>query len=504
MRKISEILRQRFELNNSYRDIARSLNISISTVFDHLARAKTAGITWPLPANMSEEDLYNKIFFPIKLNTKNRTLPDWENIYKELRRKGVTLHLLWHEYRTQQPNGIGYSQFCNHYQKYLKSINPIMRQIYKAGEKVFVDYSGMKLAWIDHNGELIEVEIFVGCLGASQLIFIEATATQQLPDWITAHINMFEYFNGVPLITIPDNLLAGVTKAHRYDPDINANYQHFAEHYATAIIPARAGKPRDKAKVENAVKIVEMQILAPLRNMSFFSLGEINAELKTRLQILNNQPLQKMRVSRRQLFEEIDKPALQPLPPDRYQYTDWKKATINVDYHFVFADHYYSVPYQYVGKQVEICATSKTIECFFQCKRIATHQRSYKRYQFTTVEEHMPKAHQEQAKFSVKSLKFWANKIGENTALFVEHLIKSRALPQQAYRACLGVLRLGGKYGELRLEKACHKALLVGAKRYQEVENILKNNLEEVPIESKIMNTSLLIHDNIRGANFYQ
>lgn len=504
MRKISEILRQRFELNNSYRDIARSLNISISTIFDHLARAKSAGITWPLPANMSEQELYNKIFLPAKLNTRNRVLPDWEKIYKELRKKGVTLHLLWHEYRMQHTNGIGYSQFCNHYQKYIKTINPIMRQIYKAGEKVFVDYSGMKLAWIDYNGELIAVEIFVGCLGASQLIFIEATATQQLPDWIASHINMFEYFGGVPMITTPDNLLAGVTKAHRYDPDINANYQYFAEHYGTAIIPARVASPRDKAKVENAVKIVEMQILAPLRNKNFFSIGEINAELKARLQALNEQPLQKMKVSRRQLFEEIDKPALQPLPPERYQYVDWKKAKVNIDYHFVFADHYYSVPYKYVGKQVEICATTKTIECFYQRERIATHQRSYKKFKFTTVEEHMPKSHQEQAKFSVISLKSWASKIGKHTELFIEHLINSRALPQQAYRACLGVLRLGGKYGEVRLEKACHKALIAGARRYQEIENILKNNLEEMSSENKVTNTPLLVHDNIRGANFYQ
>ena len=221
MRKISEILRQRFELKSSYRDIARSLNISISTVSDHLARLKTAGITWPLPAGISEEDLYNKIFLPVEINTRNRALPNWEEIYKELRKKGVTLHLLWREYRLQCSEGVCYSQFCNHYQRYVKTINPVMRQIYKAGEKVFVDYAGMKLAWVSSDNEKISVEIFVGFLGASQLIYTEATATQQLPDWITSHINMFEYFGGVTAITVPDNLLSGVTKAHRYDPDIN-------------------------------------------------------------------------------------------------------------------------------------------------------------------------------------------------------------------------------------------------------------------------------------------
>ena len=269
-------------------------------------------------------------------------------------------------------------------------------------------------------------------------------------------------------------------------------------------MPARIASPRDKAKVENAVKVVEMQILAPLRNTIFYSISEINMQLKERLTILNNQPLQKMKISRQQLFEEIDKPVLRPLPPDRYQYAIWKQAKVNIDYHFVFEGHYYSVPYKYIGKQVEIRATTRAIECFYNGERIATYHRSYKKYGFTTTEEHMPKAHQEHRRFSEFSLKGWASRIGNHTKDFIEHLINSRALPQQAYRACLGVLRLSNKYGESRLEKACQKALLVGAKRYQEVENILKNNLEEVPINNHISNTTLLIHDNIRGANFYQ
>lgn len=504
MRKISELLRQKFELNRSHRDIANSLNISIGSITDYLARAKAAGITWPLPANITEQDLYDKLFLPVKGATKKRPLPNLEDVHRELRKKGVTLHLLWHEYRKQQPGGVGYAQFCHYYQDYKKTINPIMRQIYKAGEKTFVDYSGMTMEWIDSSGEIYKAEIFVGCLGASQLIFVEATATQQLPDWISSHINMFEYFGGTTEIIVPDNLKAGVTKAHRYDPDINANYQNFAEHYGIAIVPARAAAPRDKAKVENAVLIVERQILAPLRHMTFMSLGEINAELKLRLAVLNRQLFQKMNTSRWQLFEQIDKPALKPLPTERYQYAIWKKAKVNIDYHFVFEDHYYSTPYINVGKHVEVRATTKTIECFCKGERIAAHTRSYKKYGFTTIAEHMPIAHQEQAKFSIGRINNWASEIGSNAVQFIEYLIKSRAFPQQAYRACLGVLRLGDKYGRVRLEKACSKALIVGITRYKQVEDILKNNLEEVPVERNTQNIPLIIHENIRGSHYYQ
>jgi len=504
MRKISELIRQKFDLKRSNREIAQSLNISSSTVSDYISRIKIAGITWPLPPELTEQDLYNKLFLPANIKTGPRPLPNWENIHRELHKKGVTLQLLWREYRAQYSDGVGYSNFCHYYGTYKKTINPVMRQKHKAGEKSFVDYSGMRLEWISSDGEIFPVEIFVGCLGASQLIYVEATATQQLHDWLSSHINMFEFFGGVTEIIVPDNLRAGVTKAHRYDPDINANYQHFAEHYGTAIVPARAASPKDKAKAENAVCIVEQQILAPLRHMTFMSIGEINAEIKPRLLVLNHQQFQKMKTSRWQLFEEIDKPALKPLPKERYQYAAWKKAKINIDYHFVFEDHYYSVPYKYIGKHVEIRATAKTLECFCASERIAVHQRNFKKYCFSTIEEHMPKAHQEQAKFSVDMIKNWANRIGNNTVQFINHMMATRAFPQQAYRACLGVLRLSNKYGEIRLEKACCKALLVGANRYQQVEDFLKNNLEEVPISNNFSFIPLPVHDNIRGPNYYQ
>lgn len=504
MRKISEILRQRFELKRSYRDIARSQNISLSSISEYLARAKAAGLSWPLPETLTEQGLYDLLFLPAAIKTRKRPQPDWGYVYQELRKKGMTLQLLWREYRAAHPNGIGYSQFCHCYEHYARTLQPVMRQIHKAGEKTFVDYAGMKMPWIDvTTGEIHEAEIFVGCLGASQYIFVEAAKSQQLPDWIESHIHMFEFFGGVSQMVVPDNLLSAVTKAHRYDPDINVNYQHFAEHYGIAIVPARVASPRDKAKVENAVGIVERQILAPLRHHTFTSLNEINAAIRKALSQLNQQSFQKMPTSRQELFEQLDKPALKPLPPMRYQFAKWKKAKVHLDYHIEFEHHYYSVPHLYIGKHIDIRATNKTIECFFQQKRIALHALSDKKYQFTTQPDHMPKSHQEHHQFSEARLKNWARQIGESTVVFIEQMIKARRFPEQAYRACLGLLRLSKIYSDMRLDKACAKGLLIGATRYQQIESLLKNKLEEVPFTNPII-PSLPLHTNIRGATYYQ
>jgi transposase len=505
MCKISEVLRQRLELKLSYRDIAASLGISISTIADYLSRAKAAGINWPLPAGLTEQELYDKLFLPVRVAYRKRQQPDWSYIHTELRKKGVTLQLLWREYREQCKDGLGYSQFCHLYADYNKSVSPTMRQIHKGGEKAFVDYAGMKVDWIEpSSGEIFQAEIFVGCLGASQYIFAEATRTQQLPDWLSSHIRMFEYFGGVPSILVPDNLRSGVTKAHRYDPDINANYQHFSEYYGVAIVPARSISPKDKAKVESGASIVERQILAPLRHVTFTSLGEINDAIKKGIERVNHQQFQKMDVTRRELFEELDKPALKKLPATRYEYASWKKVKINLDYHFVIDNCYYSVPYQYVGKRIEIRSTNNTIECFYENNRIAAHKRIHKKFGFSTLYEHMPQAHLEQAKFSAQRILGWAAKVGEHALEFVQHMMKSRAFPEQAYRSCLGLLRLGKRYGDARLNKACHKALLAGASKYQQVEAILKNNLEEVSADNTYVNKNTVVHENIRGPNFYK
>jgi len=505
MRKISELLRLRHELKCSYRDIARSLNMGMTTVSEYMARARTAGIGWPLPEGISEEELYNRLFLPTKSTHQGRPLPDWEWVYQELRKKGVTLQLLWREYRDTHPTGFSYSQFCERYRAYTKATTPIMRQIHKGGEKTFVDYAGMTVPWLDPTtGEIHEAQIFVGALGASQFTFVEATATQGLPNWIQSHIRMWEYFGGVSAIVVPDNLKAGVTKAHRYDPDINANYQHVGEHYGFAIVPARIYEAKDKAKVENAVGCIERQILAPMRHITFTSIAEINAAIKPKLAAFNQQSFQKMKTSRRALFEAIDQPALKPLPSEKYQYAEWQHAKIHIDYHFVFDHHYYSVPYKYIHHEVEVRATAQTIECFYQKKRIASHPRSYLRYKHTTLTEHMPKAHRAHAEWSPERMKRWARKIGPNTMMFIEALIASRAFPEQAYRTCLGVLRLGSRYGDDRLEKACEIAHSSGATRYQQVESILKNKIDTIK-HSHATNTAVILsHENIRGPDYYK
>jgi transposase len=505
MRKISEVFRQRYELKRSYRDIAQSLNISISTIYDYLARAKTANITWPLPEGMSEQEFYDRLFLPVSQAITQRPLPEWEEIHRELRKKGMTLRLLWREYRDLHTDGLGYTQFCGRYRAYVKTITPVMRQIHKGGEKTFVDYAGMTMPWMEPTtGEIHEAQIFVGALGASQFIFSEATASQQLPDWIGSHIHMFEAFGGVSEIVVPDNLRSGVTKAHRYDPDINANYQHFSEHYGFAIVPARIYEAKDKAKVENAVGCITKQILVSLRHITFTSIGEINAAIKPKLAALNNQPFQKMKTSRLELFNAIDKPALKPLPPERYHYAQWRDAKIHIDYHFVFDDHYYCVPYQYIHHRVQIRATAKTVECFYQGKRIAAHERSYLRYKFTTLPEHMPPAHRAHAEWTPERMQRWANKIGVQTAQFIDYMIAARAFPQQAFRSCLGLLRLGERFGEARLEKACSIALSVGAIRYQQVESILKKRLDTLPHSHGQTEPIISEHENIRGSNYYK
>lgn len=504
MRKISELLRQKYELKCSYRDISRSLNISVGSITKYIARANAAGIAWPLPDGITEQVLYEKMFLPVEPNIK-RTPPDWETVHRELRKKAVTLLLLWREYKAIHSDGLSYSCFCKGYNAYSKSISPVMRQVHKAGEKCFVDYAGMTVPWIDPStGVIHEAQIFVGTLGASQFTFVEATASQKLHDWIQSHVHMFDFFQGVTKVVVPDNLLSGVKQAHRYDPDVNPNYQNFGEYYGVAIVPARVRKPKDKAKAENAVGCIERQILAPLRHQTFTSISEINAAIQNRLVIFLSQSFQKMKTSRRELYEAIDKPALKPLPSEPYQYAEWKKGKVNIDYHFEFDDHYYSVPYKYIHEAVELRGTSKTVECYHQGLRIAIHPRSFKRYRHTTLNEHMPEGHRAHAEWTPERMHRWAQKIGPETAAFIKVLISSRPFPEQAYRACLGTLRLGNKYTDSRLENACAKALAVGATRYQQIESILKNGLEEVPISPEPVSTAISDHTNVRGPSYYQ
>lgn len=505
MRKIREILRLKYECEKSIRDIAKSCSVGRSTVSDYLLRARSAGFTWPLPSDIDDTALEQKLF-PSAAggNNANKAHPDWPAVHKELKRKGVTLALLWDEYKSGNPEGYQYSWFCQRYADWSGKIDVVMRQDHRAGEKLFIDYAGQTVSMTDGDtGEMREAQIFVAVLGASNYTYAEATISQSLSDWIGSHVHALNYFGGVPEVLIPDNLKSGVSKSCFYEPDINPTYQEMARHYQTTVLPARVRTPRDKAKVESGVQVVERWILARLRNHTFFSLAELNQEIARLLEILNNRPFQKLPGSRKSMFEELDRPALKPLPAEPYIFAQWKKATVNIDYHVAVDGHYYSVPYQLVKKKIDIRFTAQTVECLYKNKRIASHKRSYQKGRHTTVREHMPPRHQRYLEWSPERFLRWANKIGPHTVKLTDRILSSRAYPQQAYRTLLGILRLGKSYGDQRLEAACSRALIIGANSYRSIESILKKGLDSQPLPEQAPSPPVH-HRNIRGSQYYQ
>ena len=505
MRKIKEVLRLKYEQKISNRRIAKACQIARPTVGDYLKRAAAAGLSWPLPEGMTESQLENALF-PKTVNPAfaHLVIPDWAKVHKELRHKHVTLFLLWQEYRAAHPNSYQYSWFCDHYRAWRGKLDVVMRQDHRAGEKLFVDYAGQTVSIIDRTtGEIKTAEIFVAVMGASNYTFAEATWTQRLSDWIGSHVRAFSYFGGVTELVVPDNLRSGVTKAHRYDPDVNPTYQDMANHYGVAIMPARAHKPRDKAKAENGVLIVERWILAALRHQTFFSLYELNEAIKTLLAQLNQRPFKKLPGCRHSQFKQLDKPALNPLPNEVYQYADWKKARVHIDYHVELDGHYYSVPYSLIKQQMDVRFTEQVVECFYRGERVASHRRSYRKGCHTTVTAHMPESHRQMGEWSPERLAQWAAKTGPSTEELIRTILSSRKHPQQAYRSCLGILRLGKAYGDHRLEAACQRALVLGSHRYKSIESILKNRLDEKPLESSPEPNLPSDHDNIRGSAYY-
>lgn len=492
----------------SIRQIARSCNIPRSTVSDYLDRLLFAGLEWPLDPPMTEEEL-NKCLFEkpsVRSRDVKRPEPDWSIVSKELKRKAVTLRLLWQEYRENISDGYGYSQFCALYRNWTKTLPVSMRQNHKAGEKLFVDYAGMKMPINNSKtGEITAVEIFVAALGASQYLYAEATYTQRLSDWIGSHVRTFEYLGGVTEIIVPDNLKSGVTKSCRYEPDINQAYADMADFYGVAVIPARPKKPKDKAKVENGVQIVEREILARLRNLTFFSLAEINRSIQELLVAVNNRYFQKLDTSRQKLFEEIDKPSLRPLPPQRYEYSQFFQPKVNIDYHIEVLGHYYSVPFHLKAQKVDVRVTNRMVEVLHNGKRVAAHVRSNRKGRHTTEKSHMPKAHQAHQEWSPSRLIQWAGKIGPHCAKAVEHIINSRKHPEQGYRSCLGIMRLSKSYNSSRVEAACRRALVFEVCSYQSIKSILHTGKDYEPLPDDelkpIENKSY--HQNVRGKDYY-
>jgi transposase len=503
MRKIEEILRLKFEAGLSHRAIAQSCSVSSSTVSAYIAYAKVAGLSWPLPEGMTTEQLETKLFPEKKPGRRKLALPDWSSVHKESKRKGVTLSLLWVEYKQNHPDGYSYSQFCYHYREWKKHLNPTMRQKHKAGEKLFVDYAGHTVAVVDpETGEVRKAQIFVATLGASNYTYAEAHWTQSLPNWLAAHVRALAFLGGVPQLLVPDNLKAGVTSPNLYEPDLNPTYQDFASHYGVAVVPTRVRKPRDKAKVEVGVQVVERWVLARLRDRTFFSLADLNKAMAELLAELNRREMKHLGQSRLALFEELDQPALTPLPERPYEFALWKKARVHIDYHVSFEKHHYSVPYKLTSKEVDIRACEKTIEIYYQRQRVASHPRSTSQGGYSTHRLHMPAEHQFYSQWSPERFLRWAQEIGEQTGVLVSRVLDTRRHPEQAYRSCLGILGLAKRYSPQRLEAACTRANAAGIRSYKGVHNILKHQLDQVPLEPT-PSPPLPSHANIRGEHYY-
>lgn len=504
MRTIREVLRLRLDQKLSYREVSTACQIGPTSVHEYLRRAAAAGLGWPLPEGLSDAALEELLFPTVFVPRAERVPPDLEHVAHELRRKGVTLFLLWEEYRHNQPKAYGYSRFCELYQAYSEKLDPRMRQVHRAGEKLFVDYAGQTMEIVDRaTGQVRQAQIFVATLGASDYTYAEATWTQSVEDWIGSHVRAFAFFGGVPEIVVPDNLKSGITTSCAYEPVLNPSYQEMARHYGVAVIPARVRKPRDKALVENHVQHVERRVLAALRDRIFLSLEEANLALAEKLEALNARPFQQLQGTRLGLFHELDAPALRPLPEHAYEFGTWKKARVAIDYHVCSEHCFYSVPYTLVREEVELRLSAHVIEIFHRGQRVASHARSFKANQHVTLAAHMPASHQAYGGWSPERLVGWAQKNGPATARVLEEIMGRRQHPAQGYRSCLGVMSLAHTFGSERCEAACLRALAIGSPSYKSIQSILKNKLDQAELPAKQLALPCPDHPNIRGAGYY-
>jgi len=509
VRKIKEILRLKLDCGISEREIARSCQVSRSTVADYLRRATAAKVTWAEASAMAEVQLQERLFPTEHIpSSVKRPPPDCEHIYNELRtyRKfNLTLSQLWLEYKEKHPDGYQYTQFCEHYWRWRKKLDYVMRQEHRGGEKLFIDYSD-GLSIVDTlTGELILTQLFLAVWGASSYTYAEASLSQTLPDWVGAHRRALEYFQCCPRVLAPDNLKSGVSKACKYEPELNPTYADMAEHYGCAVLPARPRKPRDKAKVENGVLIAQRWILAVLRHRTFYSLAELNAAIRECLEHLNARPLKKLKKSRRDLFEAIDRTNALPLPTEPYEYAEWYKARVQLNYHIEVDHHYYSVPYRLLHERLDIRLTATTLEAFRKGERVAAHVRSYHKNGYTTLPEHMPPEHRFYAEWNPDRFIRWAGKTGEATARLVEKILATRPYPEQGYKACLGIINLTRDYEPVRVEAAARRALEYKACSYRSMKAILSAGLDRHPDNDEQPRLpGLPPHPNIRGPEYYR
>ena len=503
MRKIRDVLRLS-AAGLSKRQIAASLGIGPTAAGACLRRAREAGVGWPRPADLDDDALERRLYPAPAAATKDwRSLPDWPAVHRELRRKGVTLQLVWEEYRAVHPDGYGRSWFCELYRAWEGRLSPTMRQAHVAGEKLFVDYAGTTIDIFDATtGEVLACQLFVAALGASSYTYAEATFTQSLPDWIGSHTRAFAFFGGAPAMVVSDNLKSGITKACFYEPAVNRAYAEMAAHYETAIVPARPRKPRDKAKVEVAVQVATRWIIAKLRNRRFFSLAALNVAIRECLAVLNSRVSRHLGSSRQALFDAVERQALKSLPTTTYVYAEWKQCKAGLDYHVEVEKHYYSVPHALLRETLWARITARSVELFHRGGRVAVHVRSSSNRKHTTVNDHMPSSHQRYADWTPERIQRRANEIGPKTSALVEIILRERTHPEQGFRATIGILRHVNNFGQERLEAACGRALDIGARSYTSVTSILKNNLDR-PKPAAATDGPAIVHINIRGPRYF-
>lgn len=504
MRNILEALRLHQQARLSNRQIGQALGIAHTTVSDYLRRAEVANISYETGLEIGHDELERRLFPAKAPASVQRPQPDWAYIHSELKRKHVTMDLLWREYKEAHFQGLQYSTFCEHYRKWAGKLNVSMRQHHAPADKLFVDYAGTTIDVVDGNtGEVRHAQVFVAVLGASNYTFAEATWTQGIADWVGSHVRALNFFGGSPRCVVPDNLKSGVTRAVFFEPTINETYADWARHYGIAILPARVRKPKDKAKVEGAVLIAERWIIAALRNERFFSLNALNRTIAELLERLNTRPFKKMPGSRQSTFENLDKPELLPLPSQPYEFADWQKRRVGIDYHVEVDGHYYSVPYQHAKEEVLVRIGEKTVEAYLRGKRIASHLRKHSKARHTTAPEHMPANHKAIADWTPAKFRIQAQKIGPHTLAVVEHQLNTRKYPEQAYRSCVGILRHINTHGKEALEQACELALQINSANYRSISSILKTGKAK-PVEQQSQQALLPEHhSNVRGADYY-
>lgn len=507
MRQVRDVLRLR-AAGVAINEIARRVGVAPSTVRLTLKRLAAAGLRWPLPAEMTDTTLEAQLFTAVgkKQGHRRRAEPDCAAVHRELKRKHVTLSILWDEYIERHPDGYRYSRFCELYRGWASRISVTMRQTHAGGDKLFVDYAGDAVPVIIDRltGEARPAQIFVAVMGASNFTYAEASWTQALGDWIGAHTRAFEAIGGVPNLLVPDNTKVAVIKACLYEPQVNRTYADMAAHYDTAILPARPRRPRDKAKVEAAVLIVERWLLGRLRHRRFYSLAELNAAIGELLRQLNQErPIRRLGVTRRALLEELDRPHLKRLPSEPYSFAEWRLRRVGVDYHVEVEGHFYSVPYRFARSEVEVRLTPRTVEIFLKSERIAVHLRASGNRRHTTVPEHMPSSHRRYADWTVERIRHEAASIGPATAALCELILERRPHPEQGFRSCLGIVRLVRPFGADRLEAAATRAIEINTLTYGSVRSILDNKLDRQAAHRRSADAAPVVHPNIRGPRYY-